>query len=129
MKGKTLNLVLDDPNYDTTMREQTNDATQLQLSKALGARLNFAWAAEGADIGYRPGRMDRPPAGGTAIASSASLSSRLPMPIFSNGLGSIPRPTRSPISTVRLRCCLSRRSGSCGNVAARTTFTPIWKMT
>jgi hypothetical protein len=49
MKGKTLNLVLDDPDYDTTMREQTNDATQLQLAKALGAGLKFAWAAEGAD--------------------------------------------------------------------------------
>ena len=49
MKGKTLNLVLDDPHYDTTMREQTNDATQLQLAKALGAGLKFAWAAEGAD--------------------------------------------------------------------------------
>lgn len=49
MKGKVLNLVLDDPDYDTTMREQTNDATQIQLAKALGRGLQFAWAAEGAD--------------------------------------------------------------------------------
>jgi phosphatidylserine/phosphatidylglycerophosphate/cardiolipin synthase-like enzyme len=49
MKGKTLNLVLDDPYYDTTMREQTNDATHLQLANALGASLKFSWAAEGAD--------------------------------------------------------------------------------
>jgi hypothetical protein len=49
MAGKTLNLVLDDPNYDTTMREQNNDATHDQLVKALGGGLNFAWAAEGAN--------------------------------------------------------------------------------
>jgi phosphatidylserine/phosphatidylglycerophosphate/cardiolipin synthase-like enzyme len=49
MKGKTLNLVLDDPDYDTTAREQTNDVTQAQLSTAVGHGLNFAWAAEAAD--------------------------------------------------------------------------------
>jgi len=49
MKGKTLNLVLDDPDYDTTEREQTNDATQAQLETAVGKGLNFAWAAEAAD--------------------------------------------------------------------------------
>jgi hypothetical protein len=49
MKGKTLNLVLDDPDYDTTAREQTNDATQAQLQTAVGKGLNFAWAAEAAD--------------------------------------------------------------------------------
>jgi phosphatidylserine/phosphatidylglycerophosphate/cardiolipin synthase-like enzyme len=49
MKGKTLNLVLDDPDYDTTAREQTNDVTQTQLKTAVGQGLNFAWAAEAAD--------------------------------------------------------------------------------
>lgn len=50
MKGKTLNLVLDDPTYDTTHREQTDDETYGQLKKALGATgFNFAWAAEGSD--------------------------------------------------------------------------------
>jgi hypothetical protein len=49
MKGKALNLVLDDPDYDTTMREQTNDVTKDQLAQALGDGLQFAWAAEGAD--------------------------------------------------------------------------------
>lgn len=49
MKGKTLNLVLDDPGYDTTAREQTNDVTQAQLNTAVAKGLNFAWAAETAD--------------------------------------------------------------------------------
>jgi phosphatidylserine/phosphatidylglycerophosphate/cardiolipin synthase-like enzyme len=49
MKGKTLNLVLDDPGYDTTAREQTNDVTQAQLNAAVAKGLNFAWAAETAD--------------------------------------------------------------------------------
>jgi phosphatidylserine/phosphatidylglycerophosphate/cardiolipin synthase-like enzyme len=49
MKGKALNLVLDDPDYDTTAREQTNDATLAKLQTAVGKGLNFAWAAETAD--------------------------------------------------------------------------------
>jgi phosphatidylserine/phosphatidylglycerophosphate/cardiolipin synthase-like enzyme len=49
MKGKTLNMVLDDPGYDTTAREQTNDVTQAQLKTAVAKGLNFAWAAETAD--------------------------------------------------------------------------------
>jgi hypothetical protein len=49
MKDKATNLVLDDPDYDTTMREQTNDDTIKQLSKTIGKGLKFAWAAEGAD--------------------------------------------------------------------------------
>jgi hypothetical protein len=49
MKGKALNLVLDDPGYDTTAREQTNDVTQAQLKTAVATGLNFAWAAETAD--------------------------------------------------------------------------------
>jgi hypothetical protein len=49
MAGKTLNLLLDDPDYDTTMRDQDDDATHDQPAAALGDSLNFAWAAEGAD--------------------------------------------------------------------------------
>ena len=49
MKGKALNLVLDDPGYDTTAREQTNDVTEAQLKTAVAKGLNFAWAAEAAD--------------------------------------------------------------------------------
>jgi len=49
MADKTLNLVLDDPDYDTTMREQTNDDTYQRLAAAVGKGLSFAWAAEGSD--------------------------------------------------------------------------------
>ncbi|MEX3986196.1 phospholipase D-like domain-containing protein [Paraburkholderia sp. EG287A] len=49
MTGKTLNLVLDDPDYDTTHREQTNDVTHQQLAGTLGDGMKFAWAAEGRD--------------------------------------------------------------------------------
>jgi hypothetical protein len=49
LKNKTLSLVLDDPGYDTTHRDQTCDVTYDQLKKALGNGLDFAWAAEGAD--------------------------------------------------------------------------------
>lgn len=49
MKSRSLNLVLDDPDYDTTAREQTNDVTQSQLKAAVGRKFKFAWAAESAD--------------------------------------------------------------------------------
>jgi hypothetical protein len=45
--GKPLTLVLDDPH--DKVRDQTEDETRQQLSAALGARLTFAWALEGAD--------------------------------------------------------------------------------
>ena len=49
LKGKTLNLVLDDPRYDQEKREQTESQTQQQLESAIGKKFNFSWAAEGSD--------------------------------------------------------------------------------
>jgi hypothetical protein len=46
---KQLNLVLDDPSYDTEKRDQTESTTQQQLAAALGTGLKFSWAAEGMD--------------------------------------------------------------------------------
>jgi hypothetical protein len=49
LKGKTINLVLDDPRYDQEKREQTESQTQQELQAAIGKKLNFSWAAEGSD--------------------------------------------------------------------------------
>jgi hypothetical protein len=49
LKGKTINLVLDDPRYDQEKREQTESQTQQELQSAIGKKLNFSWAAEGSD--------------------------------------------------------------------------------
>jgi hypothetical protein len=47
--GKKLNLVLDDPSYDTEKRDQTESKTEQQMAAAIGAGLQFAWAAEAMD--------------------------------------------------------------------------------
>jgi hypothetical protein len=49
LAGKKLNLVLDDPRYDTEMREQTESQTEQQLQSAVKTGLNFSWAAEAMD--------------------------------------------------------------------------------
>jgi hypothetical protein len=49
LAGKTLNLVLDDPRYDTEKRDQTESQTEDQLQSAIKDRLNFSWAAEAMD--------------------------------------------------------------------------------
>ena len=47
--GKKLNLVLDDPSYDTEKRNQTESQTLAQLQQGISGDLNFAWAAEAMD--------------------------------------------------------------------------------
>jgi hypothetical protein len=49
LAGKKLNLVLDDPRYDTEKREQTESQTEDQLLSAVKTGLNFSWAAEAMD--------------------------------------------------------------------------------
>ena len=49
LKGKKINLVLDDPSYDQEKREKTESQTYQQLQSAIGKLLNFSWAAEGSD--------------------------------------------------------------------------------
>jgi PLD-like domain len=46
LTGKKLNLVLDDPHYDTEKREQTESQTEQQLQTAVNKGLDFSWAAE-----------------------------------------------------------------------------------
>jgi hypothetical protein len=46
---RKLNLVLDDPSYDTEKRNQTESQTQAQLSQSIGPGFKFAWAAEAMD--------------------------------------------------------------------------------
>jgi hypothetical protein len=48
LKGKNLELVLDDPS-DPTVRDQTEVETHDQLTKGLGKSLSFAWALENDD--------------------------------------------------------------------------------
>jgi PLD-like domain len=49
LAGKKLNLVLDDPRYDSEKREQTESQTEQQLQSAVKNGLNFSWAAEAMD--------------------------------------------------------------------------------
>jgi phospholipase D-like protein len=49
LAGKKLNLVLDDPPYDTEKREQTESQTQQQLQSTVKNGFDFSWAAEAMD--------------------------------------------------------------------------------
>jgi hypothetical protein len=48
LKGKRLDLVLDHPGRNPTA-DQSDEETQTELAKQLGANLRFAWALEGSD--------------------------------------------------------------------------------